>query len=109
MIKITIYRNSERNYKEIKVSGHAGYSEYGTDIICSSISVLIINTINAVERFTEDKFQVESDEDTGLIDFKLLHTPSKETTLLLDTLVLGVTDIASEYGTDFVTVIFKEV
>ena len=109
MIKITIYRDSERNYKEIKVSGHADHSEFGTDIVCSSISVLMINTINAVEAFTEDKFIVDSEENAGLIDFKLMRRPSKETALLLDTLVLGVTDIAREYGTDFVKVIFKEV
>ena len=35
------------------LEGHAGYSEAGTDIVCAAVSVLVINTINAVEMYTE--------------------------------------------------------
>ena len=45
MTQITIYRKQNRDVERFTCSGHAGYSEYGTDIVCASISVLVINTI----------------------------------------------------------------
>ena len=38
------------------MQGHAGYAEPGQDIVCAAVSALVINTINAIEAFTEDDF-----------------------------------------------------
>ena len=37
------------------------------DIICAAVSALAVNTINAIEQFTEDPFEVEEAEDGGLL------------------------------------------
>ena len=47
MIEVTIFKSSG-SYKSLNVNGHAGYSEYGSDIICASISALVINFINSM-------------------------------------------------------------
>lgn len=109
MIKITIIRDSDHRCKEFQLSGHAGHSEYGTDIVCASVSVLAINTINAIDSFTKDKFFIRQDEEAGLIDVRFESAISKETKLLMDTLILGLTNIEEEYGADYIKVIFKEV
>ena len=53
-----------------KLSGHAGFAEEGSDIVCSAVSMLVINTINCIEEFTEEKFNYSADNDNGgYIDF----------------------------------------
>ena len=36
-----------------KTYGHSGYADEGSDIVCSAISLLVINTINAIDTFTD--------------------------------------------------------
>ena len=37
--------------------GHAEYADAGEDIVCAGISVLVINTINALGMFTKEQFR----------------------------------------------------
>ena len=54
MIHVTVYREfSKIEYIGFQTSGHAGYAPEGQDIVCAAASVLTINTINAIEQFTE--------------------------------------------------------
>ena len=55
MIKITIKRDSN-DYKEFQICGHAEYDDYGSDIVCASISILAISTVNALDAFTDADF-----------------------------------------------------
>ena len=52
MIQVTIYKNADNLITGYKLSGHADYSEYGSDIVCAAVSALVINTINSIENFT---------------------------------------------------------
>ena len=45
-------------------------TDAGQDIVCAAVSVLVINTVNSIERFTDDKTSCISDEDTGNIEFR---------------------------------------
>lgn len=107
MIKITVYKSSEE-YRGFEANGHAGYGEEGQDIICAAVSVLTVNAINSIERFTEDKFAVRQDDD-GLVELILEGAVSKETKLLLDSMILGLQDIQNNYGNEYIKIIFKEV
>ena len=49
----------------MEVKGHAGYDEYGKDIVCAAVSVLTVNMANSVEKFTDDSFKGSVDEKTG--------------------------------------------
>ncbi len=53
MIKIKVVEN-ENNLKEIKITGHALYDDYGKDIVCAAVSSIVITTINAIERINKD-------------------------------------------------------
>ena len=47
MIKIHIKKENDKvNY--IKISGHSGYAEIGSDIVCASISSICVTTVNAI-------------------------------------------------------------
>lgn len=69
MIKINV--NYDDNYvSKFNVSGHAGYDVSGKDIVCASVSSLVISSINLALRLNEKSVVVTQKE--GLIDAKVL-------------------------------------
>ena len=106
MIRITFQtRNSE--YKAVISEGHAEYAESGEDIICSAVSILLINTANSIEQFT-DSF-AGSDSDDGVLTLVLKDHPDEKATVLMDALKLGLESIKAEYGDDYLTIDKREV
>ena len=61
----------------------------GSDIICSAISVLTINTVNSVEKLIGDSFSLQTQEADGVMDFKLDEHCTRASVLLLKSLELG--------------------
>ena len=110
MTQITFYKTSAGEFKGFTCDGHAGYAGYGEDIVCASISILVINTINSLEQITGEQMHVESDEDTGMIRCEFVNQPLKETSrVLMDSLVLGLTQIEKQYGKNYCKLTFEEV
>ena len=110
MTKVTIYKNVKKECVGFHVFGHAGYAEEGEDIVCAAISILTINTINAIEAFTDVSVSLETDEEQGLIDYRILDKPTKETTLLLNTMCLGLeTMVQDENYAEYIDLKFEEV
>ena len=106
MITVTIYKNSNQ-YIGFTVKGHADYAEEGFDIICAAVSVLTVNTVNSIEAFTEDAFSGEQKD--GYISCRFSEGLSERAALLMDSMVLGLTDIQNNYGKQYIKLIFKEV
>ena len=100
MIKAVFFKDSDAYYKGFSVSGHAGYADSGKDIICAAVSALSINTINSIEALTEDKFEAFVDEKTGTLTCSFPEKISTESTLLVDSLLLGLRGIEEDY-TDY--------
>ncbi len=109
MTTITITKNSDDIFKEIECNGHAGYAEYGEDIVCAAVSVLTINTLNSIEKLTKDKVTVFENEDDGIIRATFEDIPSREADLLLKSFELGVTGISKQYGKKFLNIKFRRV
>ena len=104
MTKITITKSSDDNFKKIECLGHAGYADAGEDIVCAAISVLTINLLNSIEKFTDDGIVIEQDEKKGLITLEFKDTPSEEADLLLRSYELGVNGIFEQYGKKFLNI-----
>lgn len=102
MINVSIYKNAENLITGFKVSGHADFSEYGSDIVCAAVSALVINTINSIENFTSDKFHLEEDEKKGIMEFHVVSPFSSNTNLLLSSLALGLQGISEDYTDKYV-------
>jgi len=109
MTRITIYRNQNREVERFSCTGHAGYAASGNDIVCASISVLVINTINSIETFTSTAFICEAEEETGDIDFRFTEDISPDASLLIESMILGLKEIQNDYGKKFLILDFKEV
>lgn len=104
MIQV-IVKKQEENIIRFRVEGHSGYSSHGSDIICAAVSILTINCINSIEEFCGDKFELDTDEQKGLIDFTLKAEPSRETALLLRSWEMGIIQISQTYGKQYVSLI----
>ena len=89
MIRITIYVNEHHVYTGFDVKGHAEFSDPGKDVVCAAVSMLVINTMNAMEAFTEDETSHVSDEEEGTIEFRFRRRPSHDADLLINTMILG--------------------
>ncbi|PNV63806.1 ribosomal-processing cysteine protease Prp [Clostridium sp. chh4-2] len=109
MIKATVFRDSDQVYRGIDIAGHAGYAESGQDIICSAVSALALNMYNSVEAFTEDAFEGSVEEETGRFLFQFTEDISLESKLLMNSLVLGLENIQSEYGKQYIIIRYEEV
>ena len=107
MIQITIYKHNNE-YSKITAFGHAGFEEYGKDIVCAAVSVLIINTANSLEQFTDDLFDASTLED-GTTEILLKEHPGEKAVLLLDSLCFGLNCILSQYGETYLRIDYKEV
>ena len=53
--------------------------------------------------------EITTDEDRGFIDCRFQNTLSKESILLMDSLVLGLKGIVDSYGKKYLELKFKEV
>lgn len=61
MIKVNIKE------KQIVIKGHANYDELGKDIVCASVSSMVITTVNAILRIDNEAIKY-SDNDGVIID-----------------------------------------
>ena len=109
MIRVTVYRRAaDQTVKGLRVFGHAGYAEYGSDIICAAVSALVTNLVNSLEAYTDEDLVIRSDEELGLMEFKFQHTPGHDAVLLFDGCILGLEALEKE-NADYIRLIFKEV
>ena len=110
MIHVAIYENDRKECIGFQTKGHAEYDEMGQDIVCAAVSVLVINTMNAIELYTDDEVSVLSDEDEGIVAFHVNGTPSKEAELLLKTMILGLREMADDENyAEYIDLTFEEV
>ena len=100
MITVTVSKKNN-SYVSFTSKGHAGYAEEGYDIICAAVSALIINTV------TGD--QIQAEESDGFVSFSFVKPVTKEGTLLMDSLVLGLTEIENSYSKRYLKVKVREV
>jgi uncharacterized protein YsxB (DUF464 family) len=73
-------------------------------MVCAAVSALVLNTMNSIEKFTEDKFSCKQDEKSGLIEFIIVSDVSLESVLLMDSMFLGLSGIEKDYNGRFVKV-----
>jgi uncharacterized protein YsxB (DUF464 family) len=104
MIEITRIKNEQGETAGFRCYAHAGFARRGKDIVCAAVSTLVLNTINSIEEFTEDKFSCAQEEKSGLVEFIIVSEVSKESSLLMDSLFLGLKNIQRDYGKRFITV-----
>ena len=109
MIQVNILRDRDEVVKGIEINGHAGYAEYGQDVLCAAVSALALNMANSVESFTDDHFEGSVSEDGGEFSFSFPDSISPESQLLMKSLILGLESVRDEFGAEYINFRFREV
>ena len=77
---ININYKKDKIIKEIKISGHANFDEFGKDIVCAAVSTMVTTTINniltlddkAIKYIDKDGYILITNEDSEVAN-KLLN------------------------------------
>lgn len=97
MITVKIVDNNKYDFYEVEVSGHAYYGEYGSDIVCSAVSMLTITTLNGLVDIV--KADVDYVIEDGYTKFVVKNKKSDNSIkLLIDTYELGIKAVLEDYG-----------
>jgi hypothetical protein len=107
MISITIYRHDNQVVR-VSSRGHAGFDEYGKDVVCAAVSMLFINTLNSLEVIAGDRY-IDNEVSPGVIDRSFPDGLSHDGSILMESMIMGLTETGKQYGSDYVTIDFKEV
>ena len=100
MTIVTVQRY-EDGIRSIAVSGHSGYAEAGSDIVCAAASVLITTCANSLETVAGIQPVVYENEKTTEIRVSLPEGLAPESLydsqIILKSILQGYRDIAQEY------------
>lgn len=78
----------------VTITGHAGFAEYGEDIVCAGVSALAQTLIEAVEELTDDELQYEIS--TGCVNIRH-EALTERAQVLFDAFFIGCEMIVSSY------------
>ena len=95
MIKVELKDNL------ITIKGHAGYDEKGKDIVCASVSSIVITTINGIIEIDPDAIDY-SDLDNEIIIRKLKE--DEIVNKLLNNMILLLENLEKDYK-DYIKII----
>ena len=92
MIKVRINKENDI-ISSIKCNGHAGYADYGKDIVCASFSTMIITTINAILEIDNEAISYTDTNNLEIINIK----KDNITNSLLNNLVNMIYELKTNY------------
>ena len=93
MIKVEIIRNNN-NIKKISILGHAMYDEYGKDIVCASVSTLVISTVNNILSINDKTIKVEQSDSKIIIEYILKDNIID---ILMNNMISNLNTLANNY------------
>ena len=99
MIVIKVERQ-EGAVQAFEISGHAGFAEYGSDIVCSAVSGISFGMINAVERLLGIHLEPDMQNDGWLrcnIPRLADQTQDDKLQLLIEAMLVSLTSVAESY------------
>lgn len=113
MIKVKFLKDKDNLIREIEVTGHADFDQYGKDIVCSAVTVYLINSLNTLT----DILNIEDGLDYLVhegyfsldIDYDSLSPGNiHDADLILKSLEMALVSIEENY-TEYVNIHYREV
>ena len=89
MIKV-VYN---KDFKNLKITGHAGYADKGKDIVCASASSIILSSINLAIEFNKD---VKYTDDLNKIEV-INNTNDENVTKVFSNMITCLQDLEKQY------------
>ena len=97
MTKVEIFRKNG-NIIGYKASGHSGYSEQGSDIICSAISTSLQMTLIGIQEVL--KLKVDFNINDGFLDVDLKNISQDkltQTNILTEAMAIFLKELTKQY------------
>ena len=94
MIRVTI-RSRKGGITGFDCQGHAGFSDYGKDIVCAAVSVLTTTCDNALETVAATDAEVQAKE--GSMTVRLPEGSAHDAQVILRAMRQGLRDVAEAY------------
>ena len=88
MIKVNIKNNI------IVITGHARYDDFGKDIVCASVSSIVITSINLCLRFNKESIKYKEEKDKLTIE---ILSNDDNITLTIENMLMMLEELASTY------------
>ena len=79
--------------KNITISGHANYDEYGKDIVCAAVSATVITTVNGILSIDESSIEVI---ENGKVEIKILKD-NEIVNKLINNMINLLTELQKDY------------
>lgn len=92
MIQATIERDPNGRITGFFLKGHAEAAAYGKDIVCAAVSALAQTAVMGIERHLGRAITLKIAD--GLLDCRLKEAPDDLTEAILETMVMGLREIA---------------
>ena len=88
MIKVKI------NKDNIVITGHANYDEYGKDIVCASVSSIVITSINACLKIDSNSLNYKEEKDKLTIN---IVSDNKYVLLIIENMIAMLEELTLTY------------
>ncbi|MBR5236551.1 MAG: ribosomal-processing cysteine protease Prp [Clostridia bacterium] len=104
MITISLFRNESHKITGFTVSGHAGFGDAGTDIVCAAVTTAVMTTVNGLTDVAKIELAptVREGYVACALPKQLTEKERHDADLLLDSLVLTLENLTEQYAA-FVT------
>ena len=99
MIKVNVTTN-DNLVDKISISGHAMYDDYGKDIVCASVSTMVITTVNAISRLRQN--DITCNQDDGFVEI-VINTHNSITDTLIENLIDLLKELEQQYNKNLKT------
>lgn len=93
MVKVSVIKNGNK-YTSITVKGHAMYSDFGKDIVCSAISSIVTTSINGILLLNKDSLSYLVAE--GIVSIKNI-SEEQNTQLLIENMLNMLKQLEKSY------------
>ena len=92
MIKVKLVKDNNK-VRRVIITGHAGFDDYGKDIVCASVSATVITSVNA--SLSIDNKSLIYNENNGL-DIEVVKD-DMVTTKIIDNMISNLYELEKAY------------
>jgi len=88
MIKVEVTK------KDISITGHAMYDDYGKDIVCAAVSSIVMTSVESIASIKEDAIDIKEEKDNLTI---IINSHDEITTKLINTMINLLNELQKKY------------
>lgn len=101
MINILVLKDNQKNIKFIEATGHSGYAESGSDIVCSAVSTLMQSLAVGLTEVVKISPKIIMDETIPHMHISLIEdadVKNKVVQTLMETTIISLKQMANEFN-----------